>query len=146
MLRKLLLLLFISTSLYTSAQQSQTPEIFKQQAFNPEYSWQSKFLFDYDVHFYGLDISVSPSSTYVSGNVTIGASSLVDNLDTFAVELIPEMAIDSAFQEGQKLVAPTRKGDNVLFPIQTIPNKGTLFSVKIYYHGTSPSGGFFFRN
>jgi len=143
MLRKLLLLLFISIGLYASAQQQQTLEIFKQQAFNPEYSWQSKFLFDYDVHFYGLDISISPSSTYVSGNVTIGVSSLVDKLDTFAVELIPEMAIDSAFQGEDKLATPTRKGDNVLFPIQTIQNKGTHFSVKIYYHGTSPRGGFF---
>ena len=143
MLRKLLFLLFISIGLNASAQERQTLEMFKQQAFNPEYSWQSKFLFDYDVHFYGLDISVSPSSTFISGNVTIGVSSIVDKLDTFAVELIPEMAIDSAFLGGNKLVTPTRKGDNVLFHIQTIQNKGTHFSVKIYYHGTSPSGGFF---
>ena len=143
MLRKLLFLLLISIGLNASAQERQTLEMFKQQAFNPEYSWQSKFLFDYDVHFYGLDISVSPSSTFISGNVTIGVSSIVDKLDTFAVELIPEMAIDSAFLGGNKLVTPTRKGDNVLFHIQTIQNKGTHFSVKIYYHGTSPSGGFF---
>jgi len=143
MLRKLLTLLFISITLYASAQERQTLEIFKQQAFNPDYSWQSKFLFDYDVHFYGLDITVSPSSTFISGNVTIGVSSMVDKLDTFAVELIPEMAIDSAFLGGAKLVAPTRKGDNVLYPIQTIQYKGTHFSVKIYYHGVSPSGGFF---
>ncbi len=143
MIRKLLLIVLIFTGAYSVAQQRQTFEIFKQQVFNPEYSWQSKFIFDYDVHFYGLDISVSPSSTYVSGNVTIGVSSLVNKLDTFAVELIPEMAIDSAFMGGEKLVAPTRKGDNVLFPIQTIQNKGTHFSVKIYYHGTSPTGGFF---
>ncbi|GMT44452.1 MAG: hypothetical protein IEMM0006_0284 [bacterium] len=143
MLRKSLLLLFIFTGFCASAQQHQTFEMFKQQAFNPEYSWQSKFLFDYDVHFYGLDISVSPTSTFVSGNVTIGASTLVDKLDTFAVELIPEMSIDSAFLDGEKLNKPVRNADNILFPVTPIQNKGSHFSVKIYYHGTSPTGGFF---
>ena len=143
MLRKLVLLLFVFTVFYASAQRRQTFEMFKQQAFNPEYSWQSKFLFDYDVHFYRLDISVSPTSTFVSGNVTIGASILVDKLDTFAVELIPEMSVDSAFLNGHKIDKPTRNADNVLFPITPIQNKGTHFSVRIYYHGTSPTGGFF---
>ena len=143
MLKKLLLVLFLLFTLSANAQQNISVESFKQMAFNPEYSWQSKFLFDYDVHFYGLDISVSPASTFVSGNVTIGASTLMDKLDTFAVELIPEMSIDSAFLNGHKIDKPARDADNVLFPITPIQNKGTHFSVRIYYHGTSPTGGFF---
>jgi len=143
MIRKLLLIILIFSGFYSVAQQRRTLEIFKQQAFNPEYSWQSKFLFDYDVHFYGLDISVSSTSSFISGDVIIGASTLVDKLDTFAVELIPEMSIDSAFMNGHKIAKPTRNADNVLFPITPVQNKGTHFSVKIYYHGTSPTGGFF---
>jgi len=143
MLRKLIVLLFLFPVFQVTAQQQQVLEAFKQQAFNPEYSWQSKHLFDYDVHFYWLDLSVGPRSTYIDGNVTIGASLLVDRLDTFAVELIPEMAIDSAFMNGKKLNSPVRNADNVLFPVSPIQGKGTAFSVKIYYHGTSPTGGFF---
>ncbi len=143
MLKKQLLALFLFVALFANAQQNISVESFKQMAFNPEYSWQSKFLFDYDVHFYGLDISVSPTSTFVSGNVTIGASTLMDKLDTFAVELIPEISIDSAFLNGHKIDKPVRDADNVLFPITPIQNKGTHFSVRIYYHGTTPTGGFF---
>ncbi len=143
MLKKLLLVIFLFVAISANAQQNRSVESFKQTAFNPEYSWQSKFLFDYNVHFYGLDISVSPTSTFVSGNVIIGASTQVDKLDTFAVELIPEMFIDSAFLNGFKLNKSVRDADNVLFPITPIQNKGTHFSVKIYYHGTSPTGGFF---
>jgi aminopeptidase N len=137
------MLLFMLAASFASAQQQQTLEMFKQQAFNPEYDWQSKYLFEYNVHFYWLDISVNPLSTYINGNVTIGATTLVDKLDTFAVELIPEMAIDSAFMNGAKLDKPVRNADNVLFPISEIQGKGSPFSVKIYYHGTSPTGGFF---
>jgi len=86
---------------------------------------------------------VSPISTFVSGNVTIGATTLIDKLDTFAIELIPELAIDSAFLNGHKVNKPARAADNVLFPITLIKKKGTHFTVKIYYHGVSPSGGFF---
>jgi len=143
MLRKLLFTILILAGTQVTAQKRQTIEIFKQKAFNPEYSWQSKLLFDYDVHFYGLDISVSPISTFVSGNVTIGATTLIDQLDTFAIELIPEMAIDSAFLNGHKVNKPVRAADNVLFPILPIQKKGTPFTVKIYYHGVSPSEGFF---
>jgi len=143
MLRKLLFPLFLLIAFSAYAQQRQTVEMFKQQAFNPEYSWQSKFLFDYDVHFYGLNISVSSTSTFVSGDVTIGASVLVDKLDTFAVELIPEMTVDSAFLNGSILETPVRDANNVLFPVSSALSKGTSFSVKIYYHGTSPTEGFF---
>ncbi len=143
MLRKLFFLIIFFVGYRALAQRQQVPEIFKKQAFNPEYSWQSKFLFDYDVHFYWLDISVNPSTTYVFGNVTIGASTLVDKLDTFAVELIPEMAIDSAFLNGIKINPPVRDADNILFPISPVRGRGTSFSMKIYYHGTSPTGGFF---
>ena len=115
----------------------------KLKAFHPEYSWQSKFLFDYDVHFYGLDLSVFPDTTFLSGHVRIGATTLVDNLDTFAVELIPQMVVDSAFFNSTKLSSPQRDADNLLFFIPAVPVKGTSFSVVIYYHGTSPTGGFF---
>ncbi len=143
MFRSFLFFTFLFFALPVWAQRQTLPEGFKQQAFQPEYAWQSKHLFDYDVHFYGLDISVDPHTTFVKGNVTIKASLRIQKLDTFAVELIPEMGVDSAFLNGMKLPEPLRKKDNVLFPVPTVSGKGTLFSVKIYYHGTSPTGGFF---
>ncbi len=143
MYRQILFILLSCFVLPLFAQRQSLPEGFKQQAFRPDYSWQNRHLFDYDVRFYGLDLSVDPHNTLVKGNVTIGASLLVQKADTFAVELIPEMTIDSAFLNENKLPQPLRENDNVLFPVPSITGKGTSFSVKIYYHGVSPTGGFF---
>ena len=143
MFRKTLPILLLFIALKVMAQYRPIIENYKQQAFQPEYAWQSKFLFDYDVHFYGLDLSIRPDTTFIRGKVTIGASLLTAKLDTFAVELIPEMQVDSAFLNHEKLGNPKREGDNLLFPVPEISGKGTPFSVTIYYHGTSPTGGFF---
>ena len=58
------------------------------------YDWQSKYLDDYDVTFYFLDLEVSNSSTFVSGNVTIEAVATT-GMDTLAFELIGAHTIDS---------------------------------------------------
>ncbi len=108
---------------------------------NPDYYWQNDHLWDYDVHFYFIDINVSPTSIYISGNGTIGATA-VTQIDTFAFELIPEQTIDSIFVENVRYTNYTREEDNVLVPVATIPD-GTSFTAKIYYHGQPPTGGFF---
>jgi aminopeptidase N len=143
MFRRLLLFVFLLSAFLADAQRRSLPENFKRLAFSPDNAWQSKYLFDYDVRFYGLHLNISPDTSFISGHVRINAVNLADNLDTFAVELIPQMLIDSAFFEKTKLKAPKRSADNVLFRIPEISKKGTLFSVTIYYHGTSPTGGFF---
>ena len=142
MFRFLFLFSFLLAFVPMRAQQQMTPDRFKQ-AFSPEYAWQSKYLFDYDVHFYGLDLSVSPTRRFIRGSCTLEATTLIDHFDTLAVELIPEMQIDSALFEKQKLAPPARDGNNVLFVLPTILKKGKLFSVQIFYHGTPPAGGFF---
>ncbi len=109
--------------------------------FNPDYYWQNDHLWDYDVHFYFLDINVTPLSTNVSGSCTIGAKA-VTRIDTFAFELIPEQNIDSLFVENVKYTTFTREGNNVLVPVSAI-DSGVNFNAKIYYHGQPPSGGFF---
>lgn len=105
------------------------------------YDWQSPYLNDYDVKFYHLDIEVSNISTFVSGNVTIVAESVVP-LDTFAFELIAPMAIDKILIDGTDFPKFSRDIDNVLVPL---PEKksGTSFSVQIFYEGDPGSGGFF---
>lgn len=142
MFRFLFLFLLFLDFVPAQAQRQVSPDRFKQ-AFSPEYAWQSKYLFDYDVHFYGLDISVSPVSRFIQGSCTLEATTLIPHFDTLAVELIPEMEIDSALFKGRKLAVPQRDDNNVLFVLPDIPDSGSLFSVQIFYHGTPPEGGFF---
>lgn len=107
----------------------------------PNYSWQSELLFDYDVTFYWLDIEVSDETIFVSGNGLINADALVA-MDTFAFELIPEQQIDSLFIDGVQYTNWQRIDKNVLVPVNTIA-QGSAFSARIYYHGQPPTGGFF---
>ncbi len=106
------------------------------------YDWQSKYLDDYDVSFYWLDIEVSDTSTFVSGNISINAEAVVV-LDTFAFELITEQTIDQIFVEGIEYTSWSRDGDNVLVPVSPIA-AGTEFTAQIYYHGQPPTGSSFF--
>jgi aminopeptidase N len=105
------------------------------------YNWQSPFLSDYDVTFYGLDIEVSSDTVAVGGNGTINGIAMVP-LDTFAFELIPDQNIDSMWFNGTRYDNYYHDGNNVLVPVDEI-NTGTSFSAVIYYHGTPPVGGFF---
>ena len=57
---------------------------------------QSALMNKYDVRFYWLDINLERTSTNISGNVTINAVVQTAPLDTFAVELVSQLIVDSA--------------------------------------------------
>lgn len=105
------------------------------------YNWQSEYLYDYDVTFYFLDIEVSNSSIYVDGNTTINGIAKVD-LDTFAIELIPEQTITQLLFNGVEYTVYERDGNNVIVPVDEI-SAGSSFSAQIFYNGQPPTGGFF---
>jgi aminopeptidase N len=128
-------------SYYHDGKNDYFPNMKNLTVFNPDYYWQNEHLWDYDVNFYFIDLSVSPLSTFVTGSCTIGATA-VTQIDTFAFELIPEQTIDSIFVDNVKYTSFTRDGNNILVPVSAIGNQ-TAFDAKIYYHGQPPSGGFF---
>jgi len=96
----------------------------------------------YDVSFYFLDLKVENNTITLGGNVTIKATSTVTALDTFAFELYSGMTIDSVFVDGIQHSCQ-HNDDLATVPLAPPIQQGTLFSVKICYHGTPPSGGFF---
>lgn len=105
------------------------------------YNWQSEYLDDYDVTFYFLDIEVSNSSIYVDGNTTINGIAKVD-LDTFAIELIPDQTITQILFNGVEYTVYERDGNNVIVPVDEI-TAGSAFSAQVFYNGQPPTGGFF---
>ncbi len=104
---------------------------------------QTDLLFDYDVKFYFLDISVERNSIYVSGNVTINAVVISVTLDTFAVELVPELTVDSVVINGQ-LLAHSHNDDEIYIPLPSPLSQGDDITAQVFYHGTPPTGGFFY--
>jgi aminopeptidase N len=97
---------------------------------------------DYDVKFYWLDVAIERTSTYVSGNVSINATVQNNPLDTFVVELIDALIVDSTTINSVVQTA-VHTGGLVKIPMGSSTPVGTDFSVKIYYHGTPVSSGFF---
>lgn len=94
---------------------------------------------EYDVTFYFLDLNVESNTTALSGNVTIQAKSTVAELNTFAFELVQAMTIDSVHVNGIKL-AFQHQNDLATVPLISPIAMGTVFSVKVFYHGTPPPG------
>ncbi len=103
---------------------------------------QSPYLFDYDVKFYFLDITVDNSSTYVEGTVTYNAEVVATQLDTFAFELISNMTVDEVLINGVSK-SVIHNTDEAFVPVGTAIPQGEMFEAKITYHGTPSSGGFF---
>jgi len=96
----------------------------------------------YDVTFYFLNLNVENNSIYLSGDVTIKATASVNPLDTFAFDLNSAMTIDTVFVNNVQHEFQHYDGLGTVPLTSSIP-QGTLFSVKICYHGNPPSGGFF---
>ncbi|NTV84792.1 MAG: M1 family metallopeptidase, partial [Bacteroidales bacterium] len=60
------------------------------------------FLDEYDVSFYFLNLEIENNTTYLEGNVTMKAKSVVTALDTVAIELISGMSVDTVYVNGQQ--------------------------------------------
>jgi len=103
---------------------------------------QSNLEDNYDVKFYWLDLSVERTSTNVEGNVTINAVVKNNPLDTFVVELINDLTVDSVKINNLNKTVIHSNG-LVKIPIGAPITIGGNISAKIFYHGSPPSGGFF---
>jgi len=96
----------------------------------------------YDVGFYGIDIALERNSVNVAGHVEIRGKSLVSNLDTLCLELLPELQIDSVVLNTNQSVYV--RDNNLLFIlVNPLIQLNDPFVLRIYYHGTPPTGGFF---
>jgi len=146
-------LLFVITMFYIHAngQQAEINNWYKFQTKDPRksiefqntQSSQSELENAYDVNFYRINLNVSSDTTFIKGNVRITAHVLATRLDTMALELIQEMKIDSAFINNNKLSSWTHIDNNLLIALSKTQEKGSEFTIKIFYHGQPPSGGFF---
>ena len=94
----------------------------------------------YDVKFYGIDLEADNTSVYLSGNVTIGATVTVTELDTFAFELYPSYTIDSIRVNGNTTDF-MRNGDDVLVPLESPFGESDWIETQIFYHGSNIRGG-----
>jgi aminopeptidase N len=100
------------------------------------------WLQDYDVNFCFLDLQVERTSAFISGNVSTTATVTATVLDTFALELINGMTVDSVSINGSPN-SFSHQDDVIFIPLTTPAGQGNQVNATVYYHGTPPAGTFF---
>jgi len=94
---------------------------------------------DYDVKGLKFDINLTNTSTFISGNVTTYARTMIPNFSVYAFELDTALAIDS-IKINNQLVTVTTTGSVRKVTLGTALGINTDFTAQVFYHGTSPSG------
>ncbi len=95
----------------------------------------------YDVKYYKLDLKINHILQRISGSVRIDAVADSNNLNSIFVDLVSSLVVDS-IKMNNNLLTYTRSGDKIFINFITTINKGTKFSITIYYNGTPASSGF----
>ena len=96
---------------------------------------------NYDVQYYKLNIFTSHTPKFISGEVTVSAKSVVENLTSALLDLQNTLAVDSIIQSGSK-VSFQHISNIITVQLNKTYVLNELFSLKIYYHGTPGSSGF----
>lgn len=106
----------------------------------------------YDVKYYKLDLALENNSLNVAGSVLMRVRVGSQPLDSLGFELYqaplgapagaPTMLIDKVEVGGAGGFSPgvTRVGNDATVALPAVALAGSLLDVRIYYHGTAPSG------
>jgi len=146
--RLIVLLIFLFTSVVSYGQSStyrtirSQEEAFHQRVIKPVPSSLDGLYAAYDVKYYKLDLQLGNDTSYIAGTVYISALVTGASLDTFALELVPQMQIDTLKINGIQNNY-SRTGDTVFIFLNPIPSPGSILNLSITYHGTPPANGFF---
>ena len=116
--------------------------IHQYKAFSSKDIIQTPLLHDYDIKFYFLDLHIENNTVYISGNVTIYAQVVANELDTFAFELVNELTIEKVLINDIEQDFSHVNDETFVFFDQPLA-EGEMFTAKVFYHGLPPTGGFF---
>jgi len=96
---------------------------------------------DFDATSYVLDLSFDPLASWVSGTVTMSATSLVDGLQAVPLNLLDDMNVASVVRGAIPLTF-THAGDILDITLDQPFDSGQAFQVIISYSGSPTSTGF----
>ncbi|MDO8550395.1 MAG: M1 family aminopeptidase, partial [Ignavibacteria bacterium] len=101
----------------------------------------------YNVIYYKLDLDISYSPQHLSGEVTVSAKSLVNELSSFFLDLSNTLTVDSiksgdlsAGQRGKNLLFEHAEG-KLTVQLERIYNLDEEFSVTVFYQGIPEASG-----
>ncbi len=95
-----------------------------------------------DVTYLKLDIQASDTSTWVAGYAEYFARNLKDGLGRVSLDMNNYLTTDSVLLNGMQCES-THTGNILKIWFPEALSSGTVFTLRIYYHGATPSTGFF---
>ncbi|MBA3828149.1 MAG: T9SS type A sorting domain-containing protein [Taibaiella sp.] len=101
---------------------------------------------NYDIQYLKFNITLSNTSTAVSGDVTTRATVTATSLPKYIFELNSALTIDSFKLNGILQTVTTSGTLTRTVTLTTALPSSTLFTAQVYYHGTSPAGTGFFTH
>jgi aminopeptidase N len=114
----------------------------KQQSPNNGIYQQDPRVHNYDVKFYGLDLTVNPSNAFLDGSVRVVAEIVKDNTQNIILELTNNYEVSEVIYQGN----PVQFSIGLNIIIITIDDelpKGTIIDLEIFYSGQPLQQGFF---
>ncbi len=103
---------------------------------------QNVLVNNYDVNFYKIDLSVTNTSTYIEGVVTINSKVVNETLNQFVVELINPLTVDQITVNGVTKTF-THSNDEIIIDLAQDFAVDSELSVEIEYYGNPSFNGFF---
>jgi aminopeptidase N len=95
----------------------------------------------FDVTYYKLDLTVDYSQKKISGEVTVRASSLVDNLNSLFLDLKNNFTVDSVFSNQNK-IAYSLSNNKLTLTLSQTYNTGDEIEIAVFYNGEPENSGF----
>ncbi len=95
-----------------------------------------------DATYYKLDLRITFSPKLLIGNVTVNFKSTNDGLQSFFLDLVNGMHVDSVLMNNNKLTF-THSNNIIEITLPQVMNTGDSNSVNVYYNGNPESAGGF---
>ncbi|MCK9424651.1 MAG: T9SS type A sorting domain-containing protein [Ignavibacteriaceae bacterium] len=96
---------------------------------------------NFDVQFYKLNVFVTHTPKYISGDVTITAKSLTNNLTSVKLDLQNNLTVDSVTLSGTKILFQ-HLSNVITVQLDKTYSLNEIFSLQVYYHGVPISKDF----
>jgi aminopeptidase N len=94
----------------------------------------------FDVIYYKLNLNISYSPNYLTGEVTVSAKSVVDSLSSVFLDLSNNLSVDSVMSNDQSLSYEHNNDKLIIYFNEQIEWNG-LFTLLIYYRGIPVTTG-----
>ena len=95
---------------------------------------------DYDVSFYFLDVEVTNTSDYISGNTSMKAKVVSTSLSTIVLQLIDQLTVDSVFVNDIEQ-SFTHSNNEILINLDNPINQDEYFTTQVFYKGITGDEG-----